>query len=68
MLNTKGPSKPLDSTLTCYALAQVAAVLGVTETTVRRMVGRGELRATRVGGSLRVTENELRRILEPSEE
>ena len=53
---------------TCLALPKVAAILGVTETTVRRLIKRGDLRAIRVGVQLRVTEAELRHLLELSEE
>ena len=39
---------------TCLTLKEVADVLAVSVTTVRRLIGRGELVANRVGGCLRV--------------
>jgi excisionase family DNA binding protein len=40
-------------------LREVSATLPVSERTVRRMVGRGELRAFRVAGRLRVTRDSV---------
>jgi excisionase family DNA binding protein len=41
----------------------VAELLGVSTKTVRRLIGRGDLAAHRIGGSLRVSEADLRAYL-----
>ncbi len=44
--------------------AQVAEIAQVHRTTVTRLIGRGELRAVRVGRLLRVSEAELMKFIE----
>jgi excisionase family DNA binding protein len=44
----------------------VARRLDVSEKTVRRLIARGELRAHRIGRLLRISEEELRRLIDAS--
>ena len=48
-------------------LREVSATLRVSEKTCRRMIGRGELRAFRVAGQLRVTRDSLLDLLRAGE-
>lgn len=57
MANT---SEPLERLL---SVRQVAAIFGVSEKTVRRMIGDGRLAATRVGRQLRIAPAALRRLV-----
>jgi excisionase family DNA binding protein len=57
MVSTVAPERPL---LTVRATAQA---LGVSEKTVRRLVHSGQLPALRVGGQLRLDQDELRKWL-----
>jgi excisionase family DNA binding protein len=45
------------------SVPHVAAALSVSVPTVRRLIGRGELAAVRIGGQLRVTPGELERLV-----
>ena len=47
----------------CFTYAQIMHILGVSRTTVNRLVQRGHLVPTRVGDHPRVTLAELRRYL-----
>lgn len=47
-------------------VADIAAVLGVSERTVRRLIGRGELAGTRVGGQWRVPRAVYDQLRQPS--
>ena len=41
------------------SVAEVAAYLNVSTKTVRRLIGRGELRSVRIGRSIRIPEEEI---------
>ena len=42
------------------SIKQIAAVLGISQRTVRRLIDRGELHAHRVGRSRRISDGDLR--------
>ncbi|WP_412760890.1 helix-turn-helix domain-containing protein [Paenibacillus validus] len=46
-----------------YSLKQVAEVLSLSYATVYRMVNDGTLPSTKVGGSIRVTQESLRKFI-----
>lgn len=48
---------------TVYTLDEVAEILKVSRSTVRNLIRRGELRPVKIGNSVRVTAEELHRIL-----
>jgi excisionase family DNA binding protein len=48
-------------------LREVSATLRVSEKTVRRMIERGELRAFRIGGQLRISRDSLVDLLRAGE-
>ena len=47
-----------------YSPKVIAGCLGLTETTIRRYINTGKLPATRVGGVMRVSEEDYKRFLE----
>jgi excisionase family DNA binding protein len=48
---------------TAVTVKTFALRMGVDEKTIRRLIDRGEIRAIRVGSTLRITSSELDRIL-----
>lgn len=51
------------SCLPLLTVQAVAELLGISSKTVRRLIARGDLAAHRIGGSLRVSEGDLRAYL-----
>ena len=47
-----------------YPVREAAQRLGVGESTLRRLISQGKLRATRIGGKVVVPASELRRLAE----
>ena len=45
-----------------YTPAEVAAAIGVTRQTIHNLIGRGELRAVKVGRCTRIPASEARRL------
>jgi putative molybdopterin biosynthesis protein len=50
--------------MTTYTVEEVASILKISEQTVRNLIKRGELKAIRVGGQFRITQEELNRYLQ----
>jgi excisionase family DNA binding protein len=50
------------------SVKEAARRLGVSETTIRRMIEGGEIRAFRVLGQWRIRENEIERIMSGSQD
>lgn len=48
----------------CLTLREAGARLAVSVKTIRRLIDRGELDATRIGGQLRVFEGSIARLIE----
>ncbi|MCC6269619.1 MAG: helix-turn-helix domain-containing protein [Chloroflexi bacterium] len=61
-METETTGAPLDFRALSYG--EVAERLGVSRKSVQRLVKAGEFRAIRIGGSVRVAEEELRLYLE----
>ena len=55
------------STLFLLTLGEVSDAFRVSETTVRRMIERGELRAFRIGGQLRIDRDSVVHLLQRGE-
>lgn len=49
-----------------YSIDEVARLLSVSESTVKRMLAAGTLKAVKVGGHRRIPRSELYRLLEPT--
>lgn len=47
-----------------YSIAEAAQLLGVSESTVKRLLASGKLAAVKVGGHRRISRTELYRLLE----
>ena len=60
---TLQPPHARASTTPLHSVEQVAAILGVSTKTVRRLIGRGDLLPHRIGGSVRVSDADLRSYL-----
>jgi len=50
--------------MTTYTVEDVARILKITDQTVRNLIKRKELKAIRVGGQFRITQEELDRYLQ----
>jgi excisionase family DNA binding protein len=61
LMATQAPPEPTTALLT---LSEVAELAKVSRSTVRREIGRGELRAVHIGRQLRVRPDDYRRWLE----
>lgn len=48
-----------------YTLDETAEILKISRSTVRNMIRRGELHPVKIGSSVRITAEELHRILHP---
>lgn len=46
-----------------YRIRAVCAMLDVSEKTIRRMIANGQLKAKRIGGSIRIPHEELAKII-----
>ncbi len=53
--------RPLDPMM---GIAKTGLALGISESTVRRLIKAGKLKAHRVGGQLRIAEEDLRAFLD----
>jgi excisionase family DNA binding protein len=49
-----------------YRPAEAAEALGVSVATIYRLIGRGEIRAVKIGRAVRIHRDELERLADPS--
>lgn len=61
---TRRPASHIPAPAPLRSIRAVAEFLGVSERTVRRLIAGGELKAHRIGGSLRISEADLRAYLD----
>jgi excisionase family DNA binding protein len=66
--DTSGPSQPASSQRddgpVLHSISTLAARWGVCERTIRRLVGRGKLKAHWIGGQIRIAEEEEKAFLQ----
>lgn len=71
MLNKKGAARQgtprvstnLDDTRLAYSMREVAAAIGLSERSVWALIARGELRAVKLGRSVRISREALDELL-----
>jgi len=63
LLPGRGTPSSVARSAPLLSVSAVAELLGVSTKTVRRLIGRGELKVHRIGGSVRVSEEDLRAYL-----
>lgn len=47
-----------------FTINEVAQMLSVTSKTVRNLIGKGELRAVKIGGSVRIKESVIKTLID----